>query len=89
MPSGAACVQPNTCHQDDVTLQVVVSEVKADYTPRRRRWNRGNVGLDTVVLDGTVGDVTVAPSRHAVLHGSASVTNAREFTSGRRRSDER
>jgi TonB family protein len=53
-----------------VTLPVVVSEVKADYTPEAKAAGiQGTVGLDTVVLaDGAVGDVTAAQSLDTV-HG--------------------
>jgi protein TonB len=53
-----------------VTLPVVVSEVKPDYTPEPKAAGiKGTVGLGTVVLaDGTVGDVTVAQSLDTV-HG--------------------
>jgi TonB family protein len=53
-----------------VTLPVVVSEVKPDYTPEAKAAGiKGTVGLDTVVLaDGTVGDVTVAQSLDTI-HG--------------------
>jgi hypothetical protein len=51
-----------------VTLPVVVSEVKADYTPEAKAGGiQGTVGLDAVVLaDDTVGDVTVAQSLDTV-----------------------
>jgi protein TonB len=68
---GALGAQAQVHHPGNgVTLPVVVSEVKADYTPEAKAAGiQGTVGLDTVVLaDGTVGDVTVAQSLDGV-HG--------------------
>jgi hypothetical protein len=68
---GALGAQAQVHHPGNgVTLPVVVSEVKADYTPEAKAAGiQGTVGLNPIVLaDGTVGDVTVAQSLDAV-HG--------------------
>jgi protein TonB len=65
----AAQHAPQVYHPGNgVTLPVVVSEMKPDYTPEAKAARiQGTVGLDTVVLaDGTVGDVTVAKSLDTV-----------------------